>query len=66
MSIVNKINSRKFYLLASLVVQTVKNLPAMWETQIQSLGQKILWTRKWQSNPVFLPGEFHGQRSLEG
>ena len=23
---------------ASLVVQTVKNLPAMWETQVQSLG----------------------------
>ena len=21
---------------------------------------------KWQSTPVFLPGEFHGQRSLEG
>ena len=42
MSIVNKINSRKFYLLASLVVQTVKNLPAMWETQIQSLGWEDL------------------------
>ena len=23
---------------ASLVAQTVKNLPAMWETQVQSLG----------------------------
>ena len=22
--------------------------------------------RKWQSMPVFLPGEFHGQRSLAG
>ena len=21
--------------------------------------------RKWQLSPVFLPGEFHGQRSLE-
>ena len=28
--------------------------------------QKILWTRKWQTIPVFLPGEFHGQRSLPG
>ena len=27
---------------------------------------KILWSRKWQRTPVFLPGEFHGQRSLEG
>ena len=24
----------------------------------------ILWRRKWQPTPVFLPGEFHGQRSL--
>ena len=23
------------------------------------------WRRKWQSTPVFLPGEFHGQKSLE-
>ena len=26
------------YLWASLVAQTVKNLPAMWETQVRSLG----------------------------
>ena len=25
---------------------------------------KILWRRKWQSAPVFFPGESHGQRSL--
>ena len=25
---------------------------------------KIPWRRKWQPTPVFLPGEFHGQRSL--
>ena len=24
------------------------------------------WRRKWQSTPVFLPGEFNGQRSLAG
>ena len=28
--------------------------------------RKILWRRKWQPTPVFLPGKFHGQRSLEG
>ena len=27
---------------------------------------KIPWGRKWQLTPVFLPGESHGQRSLEG
>ena len=28
--------------------------------------RKIPWRREWQLTPVFLPGEFHGQRSLEG
>ena len=27
---------------------------------------KIPWRRAWQPTPVFLPGESHGQRSLEG
>ena len=27
---------------------------------------KISWRREWQPTPVFLPGEFHGQRSLAG
>ena len=26
--------------------------------------RKIPWRRKWQTIPVFLPGKFHGQRSL--
>ena len=25
---------------------------------------KIPWSKKWQPTPVFLPGKFHGQRSL--
>ena len=28
--------------------------------------RKILWRRKWQPTPVFLPGKSHGQRSLVG
>ena len=28
--------------------------------------RKIPLRRKWQSTPVFLPGKFHGQRSLKG
>ena len=28
--------------------------------------RKLPWTRKWQPNPVFLPGKSHGQRSLAG
>ena len=27
---------------------------------------EIAWKRKWQLTPVFVLGEFHGQRSLEG
>ena len=27
---------------------------------------KMPWSKKWQSAPVFLPGKFHGQRSLGG
>ena len=26
---------------------------------------KIPWRREWQPTPIFLPGEFHGQKSLE-
>ena len=26
----------------------------------------IPWRRKWQPTPVFLPGEFYGERSLAG
>ena len=45
----------------------VKNLPAMQETQIWSLGvERRKWRRKWQPTPVFLPGKFHGQESLVG
>ena len=44
------------------VAQMVKNLPATQETWVQSLG----WRRQWQSTPVFLPEESHGQRSCVG
>ena len=33
---------------------------------VQSLGWEICWRRNWQPTPVFLPGGFHGQRSLVG
>ena len=44
------------------MAQRVKNLPAMREAWIQSLG----WEDPPgdQPTPVFLPGEFHGQRDL--
>ena len=42
----------------------VKNLPAMQEPQVQPRVRKIPCRREWLHIPVFLPGEFHGQRSL--
>ena len=50
--------------MGSLVTQMVKNLPAMQETWVLSLGWEDPWRREWLPTPVFLPGEFHGQRSL--
>ena len=40
-------------------LQMVKNLPAMQETWVQSLGQADSWRREWQPILVFLPGKFH-------
>ena len=52
---------------ASLVAQTVKNLPAMWKTQqLWVLGQEDPVQRAWQPTAVFLPGKSHGQGSREG
>ena len=31
---------------------------------LNPLVRKIPWREKWQLTPVFLPGKFHGQRSL--
>ena len=64
----NRININAFNISiwASLVAQTIKNLPAKQETQVDPWVWKIPWRREWQPTPIFLPGEFHGQRSLEG
>ena len=53
-----------FIYWASLVAQTVKNLPAMLEPWVRSLGQEDPLEKGMAS--VYLPGEFHGQRSLMG
>ena len=50
---------------ASLVAQTVKNLPAMWEIQVWSLGQEDPLEKE-IANHSSVPGEFYGQRSLVG
>ena len=51
---------------ASLVAQMVENLPAKIEPGLNLWVRKIPWRKNCQPTPVFLPGEFHGQRSLAG
>ena len=48
------------------IAQMVKHLPTMQETRVRSLGREDPLERKWQLTSVFLPGEFHGPRSLVG
>ena len=53
-------------LWVSLMAQTVKNLPAMEEKYVQSLGWEDLVEEGMAIHPVFLPVDPHGQRSLAG
>ena len=50
----------------SPVIQMVKKLHAIRRPGFDPQIGKIPWRRKWQFTPVFLPGEFHGWRSLAG
>ena len=56
------------YYMAFLVAWMVKNLPAVQEIQVWSLGQEDPLEKGMaiHSTPVFMPGEFHGQRSIVG
>ena len=40
----------------------------LWKFPVSSLGCGLqrYWRRRWHPTPVFLPGKFHGQRSLVG
>ena len=51
---------------SSLVVQLVKNPPAMRETWVQSLGWEETLEKEKLLTPVFWPGEFHGLYSPWG
>ena len=54
------------YSSVSLVAQMVKNLPAVWETWVRSLGPEDPLEEGMATHSLFLPRESHGQRSLEG
>ena len=44
----------------------VKNLPAVQETQVRSLGWEDPLEESMATTPISLSGELHGQRSLAG
>ena len=48
------------------MAQLVKNLPAMQETWVQSLGLEDPLEKGKLPTPVFWPGKFHGLCSLWG
>ena len=50
----------------SLEAQTIKNLPAIQETWVPSLGGENPLEKGMATHLVFLPGEFHRQRNLVG
>ena len=54
------------YSWAFLVAQMVKNLPAMQDTWVQSLGWEDHREKGMATTSVFLPGEYYGQRNLVG
>ena len=54
------------YSWASHVAQLVKNLPAMWETSVGSLGWEDPLEKGRLYTPVFWPGEFLGLYSPWG
>ena len=51
---------------ASVVALTVKICLQCGRSGFYPRIGKNPWRRKWQPTPVFLPGEFHGQRNLVG
>ena len=54
---------------SSLVAQLVKNPPVQFwfkRPRFNSWVGKIPWRSERLPTPIFLPGEFHGQRSLAG
>ena len=50
----------------SLVAQMVKVCLQCGSPRFDPWVEKIPWRREWLPTPLFLPGEFHGQRNLVG
>ena len=58
--------SRVGFPVALVVKNSVVNAGDTRNPQVWSLGREDPLEEGWQTTPVFLPGKFHGQRSLVG
>ena len=54
------------YMMASLLAQRLKRLPAMRETRARSLSREDPLEKEMATHSIFLPGESPGERSLVG
>ena len=52
--------------MASLVAQQIKNLPAMQDTQVQSLGQEDPLEKEMVTHSSIRAWKIHGEGSLGG
>ena len=52
--------------LASLVADSKESACQCRKPRFNPWVRKICWRKKWQPNPVFLPGEFNGPRRPAG
>ena len=57
------IQKNAYMCVASLVTQMVKNLPAMQETWVQTLGQEAPLENGMATHSIISPGKSHGQKS---
>ena len=53
-------------MVSPLVVQTVKNMPAMQEMEVRSLGWEDPLEKEMAAHSSILAGKSHAQRSLMG
>ena len=60
------VRSKMYFLLTLLEAQMVKNLPAVQETQVWSVGWKDPLEKAMPTHSSILAGESHAQRSLVG
>ena len=62
----SNIRQKLTFCWASLIAQLVENLSAMQKTWVRFLSWEDPLEKEMATHSVFLPGEFHGQRSLAG